>query len=368
MFAFTCFVVSFFSCVCLALSAQPDTYLNTCTDDNHLPPTDTMGDEGKVTKKARTGAEWSLVGLGTWKSKPGQVEAAVEHALESGYRHIDCAAVYGNEKEVGAALKKVFDKGVIKREDVWITSKLWNTKHAKEDVRPALVKTLEDLGLEYLDLYLIHWPHGFQAGDNPFPKDEQGNVLYSYTPLMETWTAMEAVYEEGLVRNIGLSNFNSKQIQEIVDGGKVKPFALQVEVHPYLTQNKLIEFCKALDIKVTAYSPLGSPDRPWAKPGEPSLLEDPKLKEIGDKYGKTPAQVAIRFQVDRGVAVIPKSVTPSRIEQNFNVFDFKLTDEDIATIESFNRPWRACVPMVEVDGKPVERDAKHPLYPFNEEF
>merc|ERR1712059_153006 len=196
---------------------------------------------------------------GTWKSAPGQVTEAVEHALKSGYRHIDCAAVYGNEAEVGAGIRA---SGVA-REDIFVTSKLWNTKHHPEDVEAACRKTLADLGLNYLDLYLIHWPVAFERGDVAFPKNEDGSLRYDIeTHPTTTWLAMEKLVEKGLVRTIGLSNFNSEQITDILKKGSIKPVTNQVECHPYLTQAKLLEFCKERDITLTAYSPLGSPDRP----------------------------------------------------------------------------------------------------------
>jgi alcohol dehydrogenase (NADP+) len=321
--------------------------------------------KGGPTTKLFTGAEMPLVGLGTWKSKPGEVAAAVKTGINAGYRHVDCAAIYRNEKEIGTALKEVFGS-VCKREDVFIVSKLWNTKHDPRDVRPACEETLRDLQLDYLDLYLIHWPMGFERGEEKFPKNPDGTVRYAYVPLAETWKAMEELVDAGLVKHIGLSNFNSKQIDDIIAISRIKPAVLQVECHAYLTQKPLIQHCKDRNIVFTAYSPLGSPDRPWAKPGEPSLLEDPKIVEIGRKYNKSPAQVLIRFQVDLGNTVIPMSVKPEEIRENIDVFDFELSKDDIATLESFNCNWRACIPRNVVNGKEVYRDKGHPNYPFDE--
>ncbi|XP_002741648.1 aldo-keto reductase family 1 member A1-like [Saccoglossus kowalevskii] len=319
--------------------------------------------------KLFSGVELPLVGLGTWKSKPGEVQNAVKSAFSCGYRHIDCAACYGNEKEVGDAFKETIGS-VVERKDVFITSKLWNTKHAAVDVKPACIESLKDLQLDYLDLYLIHWPYGFvNIGEN-FPKNPDGTIQYSDVSLMETWGAMEKLVDEGLCKHIGLSNCNSKQVAEVLEKGRIKPAVLQVECHPYFNQERLINFCKEKDIVVTASSPLGSPDRPWAKSSDIILVEEPTLKAIGDKYKKSPAQVALRFNVQRGVVVIPKSITPARIAQNLEVCDFELSAEDMKKIESLHNEatGRVCVPAIEVDGKRVPRDAKHPLYPFNEPF
>lgn len=288
-------------------------------------------------------------------------------AIEAGYRHIDCAAAYCNEEEIGSALKEKLGEAC-ERGELFVTSKLWNTFHHPDDVRPACLKTLKDLGLSYLDLYLIHWPTAFERGGELFPKNPDSKMRYADTPFTDTWKEMEKLVEEGLCRHIGLSNFNSKQIDKVLAIASIKPAVLQVEVHPYLTQKPLIQHCQEHGIAVTAYSPLGSPDRPWAKPGDPSLLEDPKVIEIAQKYGKSAAQVLIRFSVDRGIVVIPKSANPKRIKENFDVFDFQLSKEDLEVLESFNRNWRACLPQIQVDGKGVPRDRDHPDFPFDEPY
>jgi len=321
--------------------------------------------EMSVSVEFNNGLKAPILGLGTWKSTVGEVEKAVTHAIKAGYRHIDCAHCYGNETEVGAGLKAGLAAAGVERSQLFVTSKLWNNKHHPEDVEAACRNSLADLGLDYLDLYLIHWPTGFLRGDEKFPKNEDGSVKYDFDiHPTDTWLAMEKLVEKGLVKSIGVSNFNSVQIADILEKGKIVPATNQVECHPYLNQSKLLNFCKERGITITAYSPLGSPDRPWAKPDDVKLLDDAKLRAIAAKYNKSTAQLLIRWQVQRGVIVIPKSVTPSRIEENFNVFDFELTAEEMKEIDSFDCAGRIILPML--NGKP--RDAGHPHFPFNIEF
>ena len=230
----------------------------------------------------------------------------------------------------------------------------------------ACRKTLADLGVDYLDLYLIHWPTAFQRGDDGFPKNEDGSLKYdNEIHPTTTWLAMEKLVGLGLTKSIGLSNFNSEQISDVLSKGSIAPVTNQVESHPYLGQAKLLQFCKERGISLTAYSPLGSPDRPWAQPGDPQLMDDQKIKDIAAKHKKSPAQVLIRWQIQRGVIVIPKSVTPARITENSDVTDFTLSQQEMEEIGGFNRPdGRMIVPLM--NGKP--RDAAHPHFPFNIEF
>ncbi|KAJ6643779.1 Aldo-keto reductase family 1 member A1-A [Pseudolycoriella hygida] len=310
--------------------------------------------------KLSNGYNIPIIGLGTWQSPPGEVDRAVRDAIDAGYRQLDCAFGYGNENEVGNAIQAKIAEGTVKREDLFITSKLWNTYHEPQHVRMCVEMSLKNLKLDYLDLYLIHWPHSFKySGAENFPKNEDGSIIYDYTDYLDTWGALEALVDEGLIRSIGVSNFNSEQLDRVYTNSRIKPVMNQVECHPYLNQSRLIEFARARNIAITAYSPLGSPNRPWAQPGDPQLMEDPKIVAIANKYNKSPAQILIRYQVQRGVVVIPKSTTKSRIESNFDVFGFELTEEDVTTIDGFDCNGRLV---------PLLRDASHPYYPFSIPF
>jgi len=305
-----------------------------------------------------TGAKFPAIGLGTWKSKVGEVYNAVVSAVkDAGYRHIDCAHVYQNEHEVGDALKHLFDTGVVKREEIFITSKLWNTFHAPTAVPGALETTLKNLKLDYLDLYLIHWPQGFKENTTElWPRDASGKTQFSDVDYVDTYKAMLKLKDAGKVKSIGVSNFNIEQLDRIIKETNVVPAVNQIESHPYLPQKELIEYSKKKGIIITAYSPLGTPDRPWAEGStEPVLMSDPILPEIAKKYNKTVAQVLIKFHVQRGLSVIPKSVTPARIQQNIQVLDFELSPEDLNTLQSMKTTNRYCS---------VADTKDHPYYPF----
>lgn len=270
-------------------------------------------------------------GLGTWKSDPGVVGAAIRTAIQQcNYRHIDCAAIYGNEKEIGTALKSLFDEGVVSREDLFLTSKLWNSKHAPKDVEPALRQTLADLQVEYLDLYLMHWP--------VVTNDDGEMVSLDEIPLIDTWKALEACRDKGLCKDIGVSNFSKKKLQDLCKDAKVKPAVNQIEMHPYLQMKDLVEYGTQEGIHFTAYSPLGSKDRPASikNDNEKPILEDPTIMTIAEKHSATPAQVLISWALERGTSCIPKSTSPERLQQNIDATKLKLDQDDMETISKLD--------------------------------
>lgn len=281
------------------------------------------------------GLTMPTLGLGTWRSEKLAAGNAVEFALTSaGYTHIDCASIYGNEPEIGAAFSRVFKTGKAKREDVFITSKLWNTHHHPDHVEAACRKTLSDLQLEYLDLYLIHWGIAFEYGDDPEPV-RNGAATTEPVALYQTWQAMEQLVKKGLVKSIGVANYTAPMIVDLLSYAQIKPTMNQIEIHPYNSQRDLVEFCQKNHIQVTAYSPLGSVDAGKARP-----LQDPVILNLATKYDKSPAQLLIRWALQRGLVVIPKSITPERITENITVTDFVVSDQDMKSINKLNKNHR----------------------------
>jgi len=273
-----------------------------------------------------------LLGLGTWKSTKNSVGNAVKYAItQANYHHIDCASAYHNQKEIGRAFSEVISSK-IKRSDLFVTSKLWNTDHKSKDVLKACQKTLSDLQLDYLDLYLVHWGLPF--------KNNLGSKLEPIS-IRETWEAMENLVKKGLVKSIGVSNFTVMMLVDLLTYAKIKPANNQIEVHPYNSQSELIGFCHAQDITVTCYSPLGG----QPQPGEVHLFDDPVIKKLSQKYHKSPSQIILNWSINRDNIVIPKSTHPARILENSQIFDFKLSSTDQKQIDNLNRNYRTCDPI-----------------------
>lgn len=255
--------------------------------------------------KLNNGLEMPMLGYGVFKVDEGsECVKSVKVALELGYRSIDTAAIYGNEKSVGIAMK---ESGV-PREEIFLTTKVWNSVQREGNVQEAFNQSLEDLGVDYVDLYLIHW-----AVKEKF---------------VDTWLELEKIYKSGKAKSIGVSNFQQHHLEDIKKVWSVVPAVNQVELHPSLTQEPLLKYCTEHNIILESWSPLGA--------GKNNSLKNETIVSIGEKYGKTPAQVILRWNIDRGIITIPKSVTPSRIKENIDIFDFELTESEIEAINSIN--------------------------------
>jgi len=294
------------------------------------------------------GARFPKMGFGFWKVDQDKTADVCRSAIEIGYRHLDCACDYGNEVEVGQGIKAAVRDGLCDRDDLWVTSKLWNTYHSPEHVRQACEKSLDDLQLDYLDLYLIHFPIAqrfvpFEKRYPPgwfFDPDADHPIIEeARVPVSETWQAMEELAKSGLVRNIGICNFGTSQIRDLLSYAKIRPAVLQVETHPYLTQEKLLRYCNQEKIAYTAFSPLGAQSYFSLGMADPSeaVMEHKVVKDIAKATGKTAAQVLLRWGVQRGTAVIPKTSRKARMIENISVFDFALTADQMLAIDSLNQ-------------------------------
>ncbi|KAH7386439.1 NADP-dependent oxidoreductase domain-containing protein [Cadophora sp. MPI-SDFR-AT-0126] len=296
--------------------------------------------------KLNTGAEIPALGLGTWQSGPGEVKKAVSYALSIGYKHIDCAYCYGNEDEVGEGLKEAFASG-IKREDIFVTTKLWSTYHSR--VEQNLDMSLKSLGLDYVDLYLMHWPVAMNPNGNheKFPKHPDGSRdLVTDWKHTTTWKAMEKLVATGKVKAIGVANYSVKYLEELLPEATIVPAVNQIENHPSLPQQEIVNFCKEKNIHITAYSPLGSS-------GSPMMKEKPIL-EVAEKRGVTPASVLLSYHVARGSSVLAKSVNPERIKANMDIVkldasDMKILDDYAIGLTKSGKVVRYVYPAFGVD-------------------
>jgi diketogulonate reductase-like aldo/keto reductase len=253
------------------------------------------------------------LGFGTLIPDPVATKNATKAALETGFRALDTAERYRTEKEVGEAMKEVFKEGKIKREDVFVITKLWNTNHRPERVKPAFEASLRKLQLDYLDLYLIHTPFAFQPGDVQDPRDANGDVIYDKSvTLLDTWGALEELVNEGKCKAIGLSDLSLEKVKDMCEAATIKPAVVHVESHPYLPEWELLDYCQKNGIVLQAFAPLGHNS-------EPNLLADPVITSIANRVGKTPAQVALAWAIQRGTALLTTTKTPSRLAENFDV-------------------------------------------------
>ncbi|XP_068623937.1 aldo-keto reductase AKR2E4-like isoform X1 [Battus philenor] len=288
-----------------------------------------------------------IIALGTAGSKEdvARMRQAVYWAIEAGYRHIDTAELYGNEVEVGQGIADAIKNGLVMREELFVTTKLWNNHHNRDIVIPALQDSLKRLGLDYVDLYLIHTPIA-----------QKSDGQYEDIDYLETWRGMEAAQKLGLTKSIGVSNFNSEQLGRILSNCEIKPVVNEIEVNPTLTQVPLVSYCRSVGVEVMSYSPFGFMVSRNKLDTPPPKFDDPDLVKIAQKYGKSTSQIVLRYLIDRGTIPIPKSTNKERIKKNIDIFDFQLNEDEVATINKFNKNQR----VIEFD------DWKnHPNYPFH---
>lgn len=300
------------------------------------------------------------VGLGLWKIDREETAEVVENAIKVGYRHLDSAADYGNEKEVGQGISNALSQGLCCREDLWITSKLWNTFHRPEHVQAACEKTLQDLGVDFLDLYLIHFPISLRYVDfeTRYPPEwlydpsvAKPKMEIDPVALSETWKAMEQLQRSNLVKNIGVCNYNTGLLHDLMAYAEIKPAMLQIESHPYLTQESLIRAAQVYGIAVTAFSPLGAlsyVSLDMAEANE-SVLQQEIVLAASQRLNRSPAQIVLRWGIQRGTAIIAKTINPLRLRENLALFDFELSEEEMTAISALNQNRRFNDPGVFCD-------------------
>lgn len=319
-----------------------------------------MGSHAKgtqLTYKLNTGADIPAVALGTWKSEPGKMKEVIHAALEdAGYRHIDCAAAYGNQAEIGEALQEVFKGGKLKRDELFITSKLWGTHAQPPHVAQGLEQTLKELQVDYVDLYLIHWPITWHPDASSPAKPED----FRPVDMASTWKAMEELVESGKAKAIGVSNWSVKKLEDLLKTAKITPAANQIETHPAWRNQKIIDFCKSKSIQIEAYSPLGSDSIELSDPvagDTTSLLHHTTVENIAKKMNKSTGQILIRWGLQRGYVVLPKSSNPDRLKQNLDVFDWELSSEDFEALCKLEPQKKAVTGkgmFAEVEGSPYK--------------
>ncbi|XP_044254923.1 1,5-anhydro-D-fructose reductase-like [Tribolium madens] len=312
-----------------------------------------------MSRSLNNGYSIPLIGLGIHKLvHASEIHQVVKLAIDAGYRHFDCAWIYGTEAAVAKAIHEKIKEGVIKREDVYITTKLWNNYHQRKDVVEKLRESLQEMKFCYVDLYLIHWPLGFKVNANSLPLNE-GPSAYSDVDYVETWQGMEDCVYQGYTRSIGLANFNSEQITRILKNANIKPTVNHIEVHPRLNQKKIIEFCTQRNILVTGYCPLGINEMGGVPNFPEPTICDEKIDEIARKHRKTAAQVVLNYLISLGICVVTRCSNQFRIREHIDIFDFQLDSQDVEYLDSCNRNQRICAFSAFVD---------HKYYPFHVEF